>query len=139
MAHTGFKGDIAPQDAWSALVATTGAVLIDVRTAAEWFFVGGPDVTSLDKQVVQVEWQTFPGMARNEGFVDSVLALDLDKNRPLYFICRSGVRSKFAAEALAEQGYTTYNIADGFEGQLSEDGRRTRGGWRALGLPWRQT
>jgi hypothetical protein len=33
----------------------------------------------------------------------------------------------------------SYNMLDGFEGQLDEQGHRGSGGWRALGLPWKQS
>lgn len=139
MENLKFKGDITPAQAWSELVANADAVVIDVRTAAEWVFVGGPDLASLGRSVAQVEWQVFPCMSYNELFVESILALNIHTDRPLYFICRSGVRSRFAAEIIAEHGYTTYNIADGFEGQLSNAGHRGLGGWREQGLPWRQS
>lgn len=35
-------GDITPQEAWDLLVQNPNAVLVDVRTEAEWRFVGGP-------------------------------------------------------------------------------------------------
>jgi rhodanese-related sulfurtransferase len=139
MNQAGFRGDISPQQAWTALEETADAVLIDVRSSAEWAFVGGPDLSSVDKTVRKIEWQKFPGMARNEAFVDEVLALGIGLDQPLFFLCRSGVRSKAAALALAEKGYATYNIDDGFEGPLNPAGHRTLGGWRGAGLPWRQT
>jgi|SRR5450830_40572 len=134
-----FKGDVTALEAWSELKDIAGAALIDVRTAVEWSFVGGADLTSLQKSVYRIEWQKFPGWARNESFIEEVLAAGLQKEQPLYLICRSGVRSKAAALELASHGYTTYNIADGFEGQLDADGHRGVGGWRALGLSWKQT
>lgn len=139
MAQAEFAGDITSGEAWKALAEKADSVLIDVRTAAEWFFVGGPDLSSIDKKIIQIEWQTFPGMVRNESFVNDVLALDIAREKPLYFICRSGVRSRFAAQELAKQGYTTYNVVDGFEGPLTPEGHRTLDGWVAQGLPWRQT
>jgi rhodanese-related sulfurtransferase len=57
------------------------------------------------------------------------------------FLCRSGVRSRAAAIAMTRAGFSrAYNIAGGFEGDL--DGERHRGaanGWKAAGLPWKQT
>lgn len=134
-----FNGDVSPQEAWDSLAQTPNAVLIDVRTSAEWAFVGGPDLASLDKSVFKIDWQRFPGMGRNESFVEDVKAAGISRNQPIYLICRSGVRSKAAAIELAEQGYSTFNIADGFEGQLAPNGHRGVGGWRADGLAWRQT
>lgn len=139
MTQAEFKGDVSPREAWTALVETADAALIDVRTLSEWTFVGGPDLTSLEKKVHRIEWQKFPGMSHNEFFVAEVLAAGVRKEQPLYLLCRSGVRSKVAAIELASHGYTTYNIADGFEGQLSPQGHRGIGGWQGLGLPWKQT
>ena len=134
-----FAGDVSPEQAWQRLSDTSDAVLLDVRTKAEWVFVGGPDLAALGRTVVQVEWQSFPGLARNPDFVGDFRARGIATNRPVYVICRSGVRSRAAAEALAEAGYTTHNVADGFEGQLDPAGHRGLGGWRAAGLPWKQT
>ena len=139
MANNGFHGDISPKAAWEALVSDPKAILLDVRTVAEWSFVGNPDLSSTGKPVLQIEWVKFPGMARNPAFVEEFKAAAIGKQQPVYIICRSGVRSKAAAELLAAEGYETYNVADGFEGQLSPDGHRGVGGWRALGLPWKQS
>lgn len=139
MTQAEFKGDVSALEAWTALAENTEAALIDVRTAVEWTFVGGADLETLQKNVHRMDWQKFPGWVRNEFFVEEVLAAGLQKSQPLYLICRSGVRSRAAAIELAAHGFTTYNIADGFEGQLSPEGRRGVGGWRALGLPWKQT
>jgi rhodanese-related sulfurtransferase len=134
-----FKGDVSPLEAWNALAEQAPAVLLDVRTLSEWTFVGGPDLTSLAKKVYRIEWQKFPGMARNDAFLDEVLAAGIQKEQPVYLLCRSGVRSTAAGIALAGLGYTTYNIVGGFEGLLSPAGRRGVGGWRASELPWTQT
>ncbi|MES2878384.1 MAG: rhodanese-like domain-containing protein [Pseudomonadota bacterium] len=139
MTQAQFKGDVSPLDTWTALAQTAGATLVDVRTQSEWTFVGGPDLSSLNKPVHRIEWQKFPGMARNEAFVDEVRAAGIQKDQPIYLLCRSGVRSTAAGMALAEHGYTTYNIVGGFEGLLGPDGHRGVGGWRAAALPWKQT
>ena len=49
--------DISPKETWDALAADKDAVLIDVRTDAEWNFVGLPDLMALGKQVVLIPWQ----------------------------------------------------------------------------------
>lgn len=134
-----FHGDVSPRQAWQGLTEVPASVLVDVRTVSEWTFVGGPDLSSLNKPVLQIEWQYFPGMARNESFVDAFRNAGITVDQPVYLICRSGVRSKAAAIALAEHGYSTYNVADGFEGQLAPDGHRGAGGWRTDGLPWKQS
>ena len=52
-----YAGDVTPAEAWEALSDDPAAVLVDVRTAAEWAYVGLPDLRSLDKDVVLVERQ----------------------------------------------------------------------------------
>ena len=52
--------DVPVEEVWARLAEDKGAVLIDVRTRAEWAFVGLPDLSQLDKRVLTVEWQTSP-------------------------------------------------------------------------------
>lgn len=134
-----FMGDVSPTQTWQALQSEPEAVLVDIRTRAEWAFVGGPDLASLGKPVIQVEWQTFPGMERNPRFVKDLQAAGVTPQQPVYLICRSGIRSRDAAEWLARLGYTTYNVAEGFEGPIDINGHRGASGWRAEQLPWRQS
>ena len=80
-------------------------------------------------------------MQVNPDFVGALSEALADKAVPLLFLCRSGVRSVAAAKAMAAAGYSTsLNVTDGFEGPLDAQGKRgaTRG-WKAAGLPWRQT
>ena len=135
-----FAGDVDPQQAWNEIAANSEAVLIDVRTQAEWSYVGLPDLSELGREAVTVEWQIFPGMTRNADFVPQVAAQGVSPAKPVYLLCRSGARSLHAARLLAEHGYTTYNISDGFEGPVDSDGRRgTVAGWKADGLAWKQS
>lgn len=134
-----FLGDLSAAEVWRRLQHQAEAVLVDIRTRAEWTFVGGPDLSSLSQTVVQVEWQTFPGMQRNPRFVRELQAQGIIPGKPVYLICRSGIRSRAAAEFLAEQGYVTYNVTDGFEGPLDSLGQRGGSGWRAEQLPWKQS
>ena len=115
-------------------------VLVDVRTQAEWNFVGIPDLSSVDKKPVFVEWQVFPTMDVNGSFVEAVTAAAPDKSAPIYLLCRSGARSKSAAIALTQAGYAEcYNISQGFEGRHdAEQHRGSTDGWKARGLPWVQ-
>lgn len=135
-----YAGDVSPKQAWGELQKDARAQLIDVRTQPEWAFVGAPDLSSLQKQTVFQSWQSFPTMAIDSGFVDKIAAKFPDPATPLYFICRTGGRSRAAAQAMAAAGYRQcYNVSDGFEGV--PDGQRHRGtatGWKAEGLPWVQ-
>lgn len=136
--------DVPVTAVWERLKGDAEAVLVDVRTRAEWTYVGVPDLTALGKQLLLVEWQTYPDGAIDPGFVDK-LANELSsrrvgKNAEIFFICRSGARSKSAAQALTKAGYTRCrNVADGFEGPLDPSRQRGRqGGWKAAGLAWVQ-
>lgn len=140
-----YAGDVSPEEAFELLQGEAGAVLIDVRTHAEWSFVGTADLTQCSKTPMLVEWQRYPTMEANETFVDEVEAAvssgagSIDKERPLIFLCRSGVRSIAAAEAMTNAGYIKcFNVTEGFEGSLDAEGHRGIGGWKARGLPWQQ-
>jgi rhodanese-related sulfurtransferase len=134
-----YAGDVTPQEAYAALEMDGDAVLVDVRTTAEWSYVGLPDLTALGKRVVCVEWQRFPDGAVNGDFVDQLQDAGLPDGAPIYFLCRSGVRSVAAAEAAAAAGLgPAYNVLDGFEGPHDEAGHRAVAGWKNSGLPWRQ-
>jgi rhodanese-related sulfurtransferase len=140
-----YAGDISAKEAWPELERNPKALLIDVRTQAEWNFVGLPDLSGLSREVVLVEWQTFPPQpGPNQNFVPSLTAaLDgarHEKGDPIYFLCRSGARSRGAAIAATEAGYgPCFNVGDGFEGGLDTEKKRGRvDGWKAAGLPWMQ-
>jgi rhodanese-related sulfurtransferase len=138
---SGYAGDVAPATAWKILGENKDALLVDVRTRAEWNYVGLPDLASLDKKPALLEWQVFPSMQPNPEFVSALLGTVPDKGTPLLFLCRSGARSAAAAKAVTAAGYSTcLNVADGFEGPLDAHAKRgAAGGWKAAGLPWRQT
>jgi rhodanese-related sulfurtransferase len=136
--------DVAVQDVWARLQAEPSSVLIDVRTEAEWSYVGLPDLAAVNKRPLLVEWVKFPTNSANQGFVAELSArlseANVPKDAELYFICRSGGRSKAAAQAMAAAGYgRCFNVADGFEGPLDPNRHRGRiAGWKSTGLPWVQ-
>jgi rhodanese-related sulfurtransferase len=135
---------VAVEETWARLKSDPKSVLIDVRTIAEWAYVGLPDLSAIGKRPVLVEFQGFPDQQLNTAFVERVIEalnpIGADRGSELFFICRSGQRSLKAAQAMAAAGYTRCrNVADGFEGPL--DANRHRGqlvGWKAKGLPWSQ-
>lgn len=146
--------EIGPADAWEVLSSNPSARMVDVRTKAEWSFVGLPDLSSTGKRVWTVEWVGFPSMAPNPRFLQELTELasadpDLGGSMPetLLFICRSGARSMMAARTVALEGEATgigapahcINVAEGFEGDLDADGHRgNKNGWKVAELPWRQ-
>lgn len=132
--------NVAPGVAWEALQSNAQAQMVDVRTDAEWAYVGMPDLSAAGKQPVLIPWQLFPRMGVNELFVAQAKEAGLTPEHHIYFLCRSGVRSLAAAQAMAAAGFPhVYNILDGFEGPHDPEGHRGQmAGWKADGLPWRQ-
>lgn len=138
--------EVDPRGAWKMLSADSATVLVDVRTKAELGFVGGTDLSSLGKDAIHIEWKTWPGMAPNPAFVGALLEEVGDLPSAFLFLCRSGVRSMQAAQAvdavLSERGQAIpcINVAEGFEGDLDDSCKRGGlNGWKAHGLAWRQT
>ena len=133
-----YAGDVTPSEAYAA-VSGTDALLVDVRTRAEWTYVGVPEVGPDSRDVVFVEWSTFPDGRVNARFVDELREAGLREGQPVYLICRSGVRSVAAANALTAAGLgPAYNVLEGFEGPHDTEGHRSVSGWKNAGLPWRQ-
>ncbi|WP_062077399.1 rhodanese-like domain-containing protein [Demequina globuliformis] len=134
-----FAGHLTPTEAWDLLQANPDARLVDVRTAAEWQWVGLPDTSALGHEPVLIEWVSYPSMSRNVDFVDQLRESGVPTDAPLVFLCRSGQRSIGSATAATAAGFgPCYNITEGFEGALDENGHRGAEGWKAAGLPWRQ-
>ena len=135
-----YAGDISPKEAWDILEKDPKAVLVDVRTHAEWAYVGLPDVSSLGKDLKMISWVLFPKGDINTEFVDDLEDQVPDQDATVLFLCRSGVRSIAAAQAATQAGYAkSFNILTGFEGDKDDAQHRgTVGGWKVAGLPWVQ-
>ena len=132
--------DVTPAATWEALSQDPAAALIDVRTDAEWSFVGIPDLAEVGKQVVLIPCQVYPSMQVNGAFAEHLRKAGLNPESKLFFICRSGVRSLAAGQAAQAAGFPlAYNVAGGFEGPVDAEGHRGQvAGWKAEGLPWLQ-
>ncbi|HVG82231.1 MAG TPA: rhodanese-like domain-containing protein [Methylomirabilota bacterium] len=135
-----YAGDVTARQAWEQLSADRRSVLVDVRTPAEWNYVGVPDLSAMGKSLLRVAWQGYPGLALNPHFAEELNRGGISKDDQLFFLCRSGARSRAAAEAMTALGFKRcYNVADGFEGPKDGEGHRgTSSGWKASGLPWTQ-
>lgn len=127
----GYAGDVSPRLAhgwWQA----GQAVLVDVRSDAEREWVG------YVPGAAAVAWKQWPGMVMNPAF-DAELQAVVPLGMKAVLLCRSGVRSIAAARRATELGLEAYNILEGFEGDPDPHGHRgCEGGWRKLGLPWKQ-
>lgn len=128
-----YEGALTPAEAFELMQADPSAALIDVRSRAEWDFVGRIP------EAVEIEWKSYPGMTPNARFTEQLTAR-VPKDATAMFICRSGGRSHETAIAAKRAGYAAcYNVLEGFEGDRDGAGHRnTVGGWRAAGLPWYQ-
>lgn len=135
-----YAGDKSPEQAWAILQDETDAVLVDVRTNAEWAWVGLPDLSGLGKAPHKIAWKLFPSGETNENFIADLNDLPIAKNTPILFLCRSGVRSIATAQAATDAGYTqAFNVLGGFEGDKDDNGHRGAvNGWKVAGLPWTQ-
>ncbi|MFI3190695.1 sulfurtransferase [Crenothrix sp. D3] len=126
--------NLDPQHAWDLLQQNPNAVLIDVRTKAEYNDIGHPI------GAVHIAWQENFGAPVNPNFIAEVNRAAPDENTPVLLLCRSGQRSLSAAKALEQAGYSNLiNIVNGFEGD--PDSNQQRGninGWLFCGLPWEQ-
>jgi rhodanese-related sulfurtransferase len=132
--------DVTPAEAWTALKTDPAAVLVDVRTDAEWNFVGVPELAAIGKQAVLIPWQVFPTMQVNGHFTEHLRKAGITAESKVYYLCRSGARSLAAGQAAQGAGFPhAFNVADGFEGPVDAEGHRGGvAGWKAEGLPWRQ-
>lgn len=136
----GYAGDKTATEAWEILKNDPRAILVDVRTTAEWNFVGVPDLGALAKDITLVSWAVFPDMHVNPDFIKDVAEASEGPEAPIFFLCRSGVRSIAAAKAMSNAGHkASYNILSGFEGDKDVAGHRgVSRGWKAEGLDWIQ-
>jgi len=140
MTNDSYAGDVDPRSAWKILQEQADSYLIDVRTEAEWRYVGVPDLASIGKQTLCISWLHYPANDPNDTFVEDVMADGVRPDQTVLLLCRSGQRSRAAAIALTARGYgRCYNVSEGFEGDKDGDGHRgTVGGWKIGGLPWSQ-
>ncbi|HEX7683189.1 MAG TPA: rhodanese-like domain-containing protein [Trinickia sp.] len=131
-----YAGAVSPAEAFELLQLDPNARLVDVRTRAELDWVGRPLVG--DGQYVHIEWTRYPGGVPNPEFAAQLRQAVSSPDTPMLFLCRSAARSKLAAIAAAQEGYTkAFDLLEGFEGDKDGHGhRKTVSGWCFRGLPW---
>ena len=85
----GYAGDVAAAEAYRRLSSERSSVLIDVRTQAEWGYVGVPDPGRSAR--LFLEWQSFPAMQVDPGFATRLTASwrppASSADAPLLFLC----------------------------------------------------
>lgn len=128
-----YAGALTPREANEIWQLAPGSRLVDVRTRAEWDWVGRIP------GAVEIEWLSYPDMKANPNFLAHLKA-QIDGESLLMFLCRSGQRSHQAATAATQAGWSAcYNVLEGFEGERDALLHRGHiGGWRQAGLPWEQ-
>lgn len=93
-------------EAYERIIADSSVVRLDVRTAKEFAEGHIPNAVNID--VLQ------------PNFIKKALAT-IPRNRTIAVNCRSGKRSKTAADLLAKKGYKVVELDSGFKG-WSTDG-----------------
>lgn len=104
-----YKADITAQEAYQ--MQQNGAILIDVRTKQEYDFMRAKDAVLVESYMELNGKRVF-----NKNFVTQIEDLvDMDLNKEIILICRSGSRTKEAAAILAKNGFSNiYNVKNGF-------------------------
>ena len=107
------------------LKKNTKSVLLDVRTQGERDNDGKPDGDKIGLKTYFLEIQREASF----DFVQEFKNLNINQDKEIFVICKSGERSQISAELLSRENYKSINISDGFMG--SQEGI----GWKNNGLP----
>src|SRR5574343_1516566 len=81
-----YSGDVTPAEAYALLQHAPGAKLVDVRTRAEWDWVGRVP------GAIEIEWNQYPGSVRNPNVI-AELKLQVDPEASVVWPCRRGARA----------------------------------------------
>ena len=152
-------------EAYDKLNTIPDTFLIDVRTRAEYQFIGHPHKAYLfpyyflSKKFAKVDEKLeYQFNEKNKDFVEEIGKM-FKKTDNLLIISRDGTRSALAASELMDEGYKKiYDVMDGFEGaefpsfedknrhifyrNLAKTNKiygfnhRRHYGWQSWGLPW---
>jgi len=137
---------ITAAESIALLAERDDVALVDIRSPEETMFVGYASETDMNIPFKLVDpahpfnaKKNAYGMIDNPDFIEDMKGF-IAANDPsaVLIICRSGARSARAVDALAEAGVQTpaYTVIDGFEGDKSDDGRRSVNGWKNVGGEW---
>lgn len=137
--------DVTPQDAYTLATTDATVFILDVRTPAEWLWVGHPGANKLDEgaalagKVINISYKIDyrGGLIINPSFTEDVAEMFEGVDNPtLITMCRSGKRSVAAATLLEANGYAALNMVTGFQGGKDAAGYRNVSGWAVNGLPY---
>jgi rhodanese-related sulfurtransferase len=120
--------------------------ILDVRTPEEYIYIGhAPMAWNIPAFIQTHNWDSEKqhfSIKPSAAFINHIKEV-FKPTDTLYVMCRSGGRSAWAVNQLAEAGYqNVYNITDGFEGDAVSDtgslykGQRLKNGWKNSGIPW---
>tara|TARA_Y100000294_G_C8558415_1_gene338058 strand:- start:1515 stop:2018 length:504 start_codon:yes stop_codon:yes gene_type:complete len=135
LAHAGVESQgIDSKESYKRVMDNlTNTFIIDVRTRAEYEFVGHPDMPN---GVPNIPYKFYPTWEVNMNFVKKVEER-YKKEDTIIIICRSGKRAKAAAKPLKDSGFQkVFHMTDSFEGPKDKKGHRTVGGWKVNDLPY---
>ena len=102
------------------------SVLLDVRTQEEWDNDGKPDGGKIGLRTYFLEIRK----SASFDFLQEFKNLNINRDKEILVICKSGERSQISAELLSRENYKSLNVSDGFKG--SQEGA----GWKKSGLPY---
>ena len=140
--------EVTPLDAYAMIQDDpVHRIIIDVRTKAEYQFVGHPvgayliPFQFMGNVFKEKEYE----MIKNNEFASVILNKFNSNTDTLFFLCRSGTRAAMALYEAVTAGWPSekaFVILGGFQGQKMKDknsayyGQRVGGGWKNEGLPW---
>lgn len=106
-----YAGDVSCDECWEMLAAEANAQLVDVRTKPEWAYVGVPVLTSLGKETIRLEWQSYPEMGVDPEFAKRLNA-ELDsqgtgKGDPVLFFVSLGREEQIGCYSIDRVGLQT--------------------------------
>ena len=93
--------------AYEVLKTINNSHLIDVRSPIEWNNDGIPDLSAIKKSPILIEWPVYMDNVFFEEFSKNLKRKFIKKDN-LFFICKSGVRSKIGRDS--QNGLQSYNL-----------------------------
>ena len=125
-----YRGLLTPEEAWTLVNEHSSAKIVDVRSSEELSLIGRVP------GAIEIQWKLYPDWRLNPQFLADIQK-QFAPSDLILLLCRSGVRSREAAEFLAREGFRNcFNVLEGFEGDKNAASQRVVSGWKARGLPW---
>jgi len=143
---------IRADDAY-AMLQNEDTYLLDVRTPAEWYFVGHPNLPGKVFNISYWLWELNPKTKeyeydRTPKFFDEAVARQFKAGDTIIVMCKTDGRAGYAGSELEDpttpaaqrleelNDYTVYNLGGGFEDPGKVHDGVTYVGWKPSGLPY---